>query len=98
MCVLKNSTNCMEYKKKDLLLSTGNSESYMNGQYVAWIESSLLFGSNDRMSGLLITYFVYFRTCLVQFVYGIVVPLILPEFSEVIVQTWFQIREKDVFV
>ena len=49
--VLQNSTHCLEYKREDLL-STKNSGSYMNGQYVAWIEPSLLFGYNDKMSGI----------------------------------------------
>ena len=35
-----------------LLLSPGKSESYMKCQYVAWIEPSLLFGYNDKMSGI----------------------------------------------
>ena len=38
-CVLKKATHCMEYKSENLL-STGKSESYMNGQYVAGIEPS----------------------------------------------------------
>ena len=75
------------------LLSTGNSESEMNGQYVAVIESFLLLGQNGRMSRSRL-----FWIDLVQFVQGIVVPLILPEPSDVTVPAWFQIRERDVFV
>ena len=42
----------MESKREDLLLSARKSESHMNGQYVAGAEQSLLFGWNDRMSGI----------------------------------------------
>ena len=51
-CVLKKVNHCVEYKREDLLLSTGKSESYMNGQYVDLIQPSLLFGLYDRMSGV----------------------------------------------
>ena len=77
----------------DFLLSTGNSVSNMDGQYVAVIER--LF-SSARIAGC--QEVVYFWIDLVQFVKGIVVPLNLPEFSNVIAPAWFQIREGDVFV
>ena len=51
-CVLKKAIRCMGYKREDLLLSIGKSESYMNGQYVAGIEPSLFFSQNYRMSGI----------------------------------------------
>ena len=43
-CFLKKTTDCTEYKSEDLPLSKGKNELYMNSQYVAGIEPSLLFG------------------------------------------------------
>ena len=47
--VLQKATHCIKYNigrgvRGDFLLSTGKSESDINGQYVSGIEPSLLFG------------------------------------------------------
>ena len=65
----------------------------MSRQYVVGIEQSLLFGWNDRMSEIRL-----FWTDLVQSVYWTVVLVSFPEFNDVIVQTWFQLRERNVLV
>ena len=46
--VRKNATQCMEYKKEDLLLSTGKSESYINGKYVVRMQQPALAAANGQ--------------------------------------------------
>ena len=60
----KESNSLHGVQRRDLLLSTGKSESYMNGQYVALIETCLVYGLCDRLSGIRL----FFWTDLVQFV------------------------------